>query len=147
MADIRVPFVDYSNEGSTATIPVADAISDANITVVFGALVGVTLGNAQKSVLSTAIDKDAGTAGASADPFAQREIKWLIRYTDAVTLKRYTKEIPCADLSQAVAGSDQMDVSAATPGETLVNALEAQMLSPDGNGITVDSIEFVGRNT
>lgn len=147
MAFVNVPFVDYSNESSTASIRVADAITDANITAIFNAIVGVTLGNAQKSVLATSIDKDAGTPGAAANAFAQREIKWLVRYTDTVTGKKYRCELPTADLALVVAGSDQMDVGVGTAGETLVNALEANGLSQDGNAITIDSIQFVGRNT
>ena len=146
MAEVRIPFIDFSNEGSNATIPVADAILDADITTLFASIVGVTLGNAQKAVLVTSVDKDAGTAGAPANAFAQREIKWLIHYTDNVNLKKRTRELPTADLSLAVAGTDNMDLSAGA-GLTLKNQLEAFMLSTDGNAITVDEIEFVGRST
>lgn len=146
MADVAIPFVDFSNEGSTATIAVADAITDAAITSIFAAIVGVTLGNAQKSVLRTSVDKDAGTAGVPANAFAQREIKWLVRYTDNVTLKKYSREIPCADLALVVQGTDFMDLSAG-PGLALKTALDTDMLSPDGNPISVDSVEHIGRNT
>lgn len=146
MADVCVPFVDHSNESSLATIPVADAITDLNITAIFDAIVGVTLGNAQKSVLKTAVDKDTGTAGVPANAFAQREIKWLVRYTDTTTLKKYTRELPCADLQFVTQGTDFMDLTS-TEGAALKTALDAHMLSPDGNAISVDSVEHVGRST
>lgn len=147
MSKVAVPFTDFSNENSTMRVYVADAIGDAAITAIFDAVVGVTLGNAQKSVLETAIDKDAGTLGAASAPFAQRETKWLVRGTDTVTGKRVTFTIPCADLAQLVPGTDFLDTSAASPGEALVTAIEANVKSDVGNAITVDSIEHVGRNT
>lgn len=146
MAEVRVPFVDFSNENSVATIPVIDAISNANITAIFDAIVGVTLGNAQKSILSTAVDKDAGTAGVPANAFAQREIKWLVRFTDLVTLKKGSREIPCANLALVVQGTDFMDLSAGA-GLALKTALDAHMRSTDGNAVSVDSVEHIGRNS
>lgn len=147
MTKVAIPFLDASNEGSTARMYVADAIGDAAITALFNAVVGVTLGNAQKSVLESAIDKDAGTTGAPANQFAQREIKWLVKATDNVTGKNVTFSLPCADLDQLVAGSELLDIGVGTPGETLVNAINAIVLSDVGNAITVNSIQHVGRNT
>ena len=147
MTKIAIPFVDYSDEGSAVRVWVADAILDAAISSFFAAVVAVTIGNAQKSVLESAVDKDAGTLGPSANPFAQRETKWLVRATDNVTGKRVTFTIPCADLAQLVPGTDFMDTGTGTPGETLVTSIEANVLSDVGNALTVNNIEHVGRNT
>jgi len=147
MSKVAIPFVDYSDEGSTVRVWVDAAIGDAAISALFNAVVGVTIGNAQKSVLEISTDKDAGTLGPSSNPFAQRETKWLVRATDTVTGKRVTFTIPCADLAQLTAGTDFMDTGTGTPGETLVTSIEANVKSEFGNAITVNSIEHVGRNT
>lgn len=146
MAEVQCQFIDYSNEKSLATIRVADAISDANITVLFNAINGVTLGNNQGSKLVTKADKDTGTAGKSTNTFAQREMKWLVKYIDNVNSRPGSLELPTADLAELATG-DALDVGTGTAGETLVNALESHMLSRDGNAITVSEIKFVGRNT
>lgn len=147
MTKVAIPFIDNSNENSVMRVWVADAIGDAAISSLFNAVVGVTLGNAQKSVLESSVDKDSGTAGKPASKFAQRETKWLVRATDNVDGKAVTFTIPCADLNQLVDGTDFMDTGTGTPGETLVTSIEANVKSEAGNAITVGSIEHVGRNT
>lgn len=145
MSKVKCPFLDYSGEKSTATFWVADAISDANITALVGAVDGVTLGNRQDAVLALEVDKDAGTAGPSSNPLAQREVKWLVRATDDVNGKSVQMEIPTADLSLLSGGNDYLDLGG-TEAAALVAAIEAHVLSIDGNAISVSSIEFVGRN-
>lgn len=104
---------------------------------------GVTIGDLTAKKLNT-IDEEVGPDAAS--PLAQRENKWRVTYTDNVDANgNGSFEIPMADLTQLVAGGELLDVSAATPGETLVNAIEANIVSRLGNAITVQSVRFVGR--
>lgn len=146
MAKVLIPFIDFSGERSTLSMYVADGILDAAITSLFNAVVGVTIGNAQKSILSTDVDKDSGTAGAPANGEAQREKKWLVRVTDDVTGEKGSFEIPCADLTGTlVAGTNLMDLSAGV-GATLQTQIETNVESRDGNAVSVQSVEFVGRN-
>lgn len=145
MSKVRCPFTDYGGEKSTATFKVDSAISDANITVVVSAVDGVTLGNRQDAVFVQEVTKDVGTAGPSSNALAQREIKWLVRATDDVNGKNVQIEIPTADLSLLTGGSDFLDLGG-TEALALVAALEAHAQSIDGNAISVNSIQFVGRN-
>lgn len=128
-----------------ASVYVATAIGDAAITAIVSAVDGVTLGNRQDAVFVEETTKDAGTAGPSSNPLAQREIKWLVRAVDDVNGKNVQIEIPTADLSLLTGGNDFLDLGG-TEAAALVTALEANVLSVDGNAISVSSIQFVGRN-
>ena len=76
-----------------------------------------------------------------------REDKWLVRIEDNTTFKRSSFTIPTADPSTItfVAGTDNIDLSVGA-GATAKANIEAFVESPDGNAITVLSIEYVGRN-
>lgn len=145
MSKVRLPFVDYTSERSTASMYVADAIGDAAITAIVGAVDGMVVGGRQDAVLVVESAKDAGTAGPAASPLAQRENKWLVRATDDVNARNVQIEIPCADLTLLSGGQDFLDLSG-TEAAALVTAIEANVLSQDGNAISVASIQFVGRN-
>lgn len=145
MAQVVIPVIDYGNEKSSVTLNVADAILDATITTLYGAVDGLTIGTLEKSMLKTSADKDAGSTTPPVNQYAQREIKWLVKYSDDVTGKRYSLEIPCADLSLLVAGTETMNVAAGA-GAAFVTAFEANVLSPDGNAVSFISAKMVGRN-
>jgi hypothetical protein len=137
--------MDYTSERSTASFYVADAIGDAAITAIVGAVDGVTVGGRQDAELVVESTKDAGTPGPAASPLAQRENKWLVRATDDVNGRNVQIEIPCADLTLLSGGQDFLALGD-TEAAALVTALEANVLSQDGNAISVTSIQFVGRN-
>jgi len=123
--------VNFDGE-NTALVSLMDAI--AGITL--GLRTGFDIGNRTKTVLGPASDTDA-----------QRERKWLVQYHDGVTLKRYTLEIPCADLAQL----DENDRENANIGDAgvvdaFISAFQAHALTPDGNTPIVDEITHVGRN-
>lgn len=145
MSKVRMPFTDQSGEKSTASVHVDTAILDAAITAIVSAVDGLTLGNRQDAVFVEETTKDAGTAGPSANPYAQREIKYLVRATDDVNGKSVQIELPTADLSLLGGGSDFLDLSG-TEAAALVTAFEANVKSIDGNAISITSIGFVGRN-
>ena len=145
MSKLRIPFKDYTSENSTASVYVEDAITDGDITVLVNAVEGLTVGGRQTAVLVIEEDKDAGTPGPAASPLAQRENKWLVRAVDDVTSRNVQIEIPCADLTLLDGGTDFLTIGG-TEAAALVAALEASGLSQDGNAITVNTIQFVGRN-
>jgi len=145
MTKLRIPFKDYTSENSTASVYVADAITDGNITTVVAAVDGVCVGGRQDAVLVVESTKDAGTPGPAASPLAQRENKWLVRAVDDVNGRNVQIEIPCADLSLLTGGTDFLALGG-TEAAALVAALEAQGLSQDGNAISISTIQFVGRN-
>lgn len=88
--------------------------------------------------------RDDNNALPPADPFAQRETKWLVRARDSAG-DAVQFEIPCADLSLLVLNSSNMDITAGD-GLALVTAIEAGVLSKAGLAITVDEVIHVGRN-
>jgi hypothetical protein len=79
---------------------------------------------------------------------AQRENKYLCRYHNPSTGKKFRASIPCADLTKLVSGSEFV-VTASGPGAALKTAWAAVVVDPDdGSTLTVlDSIQFVGRNS
>lgn len=110
------------------------------------ALDGITLGTIEKemwvgdaTLLSSALPADAN---------AQRETKWLVRYFDTVTNKKYTFEIPTALLTgQLVANTGIADLTT-TEMAAFVTAFEAIARCPDSdvNAVEISQIIHVGRN-
>jgi len=79
---------------------------------------------------------------------AQRENKWLVRYHGNTSLKKFQCSIPTADLSLLPDGSEFLDMTDTDPA-AFKSAFEAIVVSPDdgAEAVTVDSVQFVGRNT
>lgn len=110
------------------------------------AIQAVGLGSNQNKQLTYARTFLAATPAAS--QLAQRENKWLARYHDATTFKKYTVSWPCADLTKLASGEEFLDLTA-DPGLALKTAFEAVVVSPDDSthAVVLDSVQFVGRNT
>lgn len=146
MGKLRIPTVDYNGDGSTIQLPVDNAITDPNITTLFASIDGVIIVNTGQSVLVTEANKNAGPGGQPGSPLAQREIKWLVRYHDAVTLKARILELPGADLNLLGTGSEFMALGAGA-GATLKAQWDAFVVDPEtGNATVLDSVQFVARN-
>lgn len=83
------------------------------------------------------------------DPFAQREMKWLISYTGDTSGKTFQIELGTADIGNGhkVAGSDRADLTDAD-WVAFITAFEAFVRSPDdiAEAVTVTGARFVGRN-
>lgn len=145
MSTLRVTMTDKSNETSTVKLNVADAITDADITVLYAALANVTIGTRGTAFLDQSVAKDQGSSAIPAADFAARETKWLCSYTDDVTGRGYRKEIPTADLAIRVSGTELADLSTGG-GLAWKNAWDAHVLSPNGNATTLQAMKHVGRN-
>lgn len=144
---------DFSDEYSTCSFVVEDVAGDgsnwAALLTAIGslqtALAAATAGHIAELTITASKELVNDTRPAS--PWAQREIKWLMRYHDDVTYKKYTKTLPCAALElMSDGGDDEVDIVGITAWATLVTWFEANMLSQDGNAITVDGVSVVGRN-
>lgn len=107
------------------------------------ALDGIVIGTVATRKLQT-LDVTISTTKPG-NVYAQRETKWLVRYSDNVTGSVHTAEVPCADLSLLVSGGEVMDIAAGA-GLAFVTAFEDWVLSPAGNAVTVSEIVHVGRN-
>ncbi len=145
MATLEIPIFDHEGKQSNVSLPVGDGILDAAVTAINGSVDGMSVGNLGQSVLKTSVKKDAGPGGTPGTKTAQRELKWLCRYHDAVTLDEHTLEVPCADLSLLAAGTDNMDLAAGA-GLTLKTEFDATVTAPTGNAVVLDSAEAIGRN-
>lgn len=148
---LTLSYIDHDGETSSVTALGADATAGtfAALNTAFDdlrdAIDAVTLLTRTKDERAMSVTESA--ANLPANGFAQREIKWLVSFTDNVNpVGDGSFEIPGADLSLLVAGSDEMNTGAGTPGEELVNQLELTRKSRLGNAITVSKIVHVGRN-
>lgn len=149
VSSFGIGFRDWSNETAKfrvfiTTLIAANLVAQtALVNTLEGAIIGVTLGRAQTDEI--VLERAILSAVLPTSPDAQREKKWLVRYHDATTGIKYQSEIPCADLSTLLAGSDFMDTTNAAF-TTLKSAWEAVVRSPDDDNLTVlDSLQFVGR--
>lgn len=88
------------------------------------------------------------TPGAApVDPFAQREIKWLIGYRDTVAGGLYTVELGTADLDQLDPNNrNSAHIGDAGVVDQFITDFEAYALSPLGNAVDIEYIRPVGRN-
>lgn len=146
-----IQFNDYNSERSTVqvnatTLTAANfdaqyaafvSFYDAIVAITEGLRVGANFGNAYPIVA-------ANTPASS--PNAQRERKWLVRYRDGTALKDYQMELPCADLTFLDPNNREYADMSDTDVAAFVTAFEAFVISPDGNAVTVQSIQHVGRN-
>jgi len=148
-AEVRLKYRDHSDETSTVGFS-GVALSAANFTAqvalqdaLIAATDAITLGNlAQYQRVADVVE---GSNAIPSNPFAQREMKWLVSYEDNVTFQRYTKEIPTPDLALLTPNTDLMDIAAGA-GQAWVAAFDAYQFSPNGNSVTVLSVRLVGRN-
>lgn len=143
-------FLDHSDETSTVSwesVTLTAANFDAQATEfnsLNSALLNLTLGVESQHVRGLVTE---GTTTPPSDPYAQRELKWLVTYADATTGKRYQSEIPTPDLTDnLIPGTDQADVTSAD-WTAFVTAFEAFVTAPDtGNAVEFVSARLVGRN-
>jgi hypothetical protein len=153
MSKLVLTYRDYGTPGerSTAIFEGQDMTAlnyDAEVTAqntLRDAVNAITLGELAKV---TRVAQESPQPGAMpASPFAQRESKWLVRYSDTVTGKKATLEIPCADLAKLDPNSQDRALMTDTDIAAFVTAFEAYVLSPSGTlgNAQVDEIIFVGR--
>lgn len=151
MSKASIRWRDYSGEYSSTAFNVAtpsgatydwdalaasiDAVGDAMEAVTF-----CTRGKEQVSV-ATAIGSDAYPV----DEEAQRELALRIFYQDDVTGKKYHVSLPGPQLPLMVSlGFDVVSWSGAEM-VALESAFEANVLSPDGNAVSIVTGTIVGR--
>lgn len=146
MTTLSVPFVDYSNEKSTTGVYVGDAITTENATTFADAIAGVSIGTRGDAAVLRRVVVDAGSVTPPVNKFAQRELKFLCRYTDNVNGKEYSFTIPCADADLVVGNTDMIDL-AAGDGLALKTAFDTYALSELGNAVTLNSVQLIGRSS
>lgn len=139
---------DYSAELSSVSLPgvdltaanfdAQDGLWDTFQSAVDGIIVGVI---ATRKLLAQDI---IVSADLPTEAFAQRELKWLVRYTGNTTAGKYTAEIPTPDAELVLAGTDFMNIGVGA-GATFVTAFEAVVRPTGEAGVNVENIVLVGR--
>lgn len=149
MSEVIFTIRDRSDEYSSVTVPLTD-ITAANFADVMAeisnlqtAILGMTTGTLaqRRVVLSTEKINDTRPS----NPYAQRELGLRLFYQDTVNFRKYHLTVPCPDLLLVgQAGSDEIDLTLSVVA-VLVNWLESNMTSPDGNSVDVYRGVIVGR--
>lgn len=153
-------YLDHSNEKASMQFDIA-VVTAANFDTQVGllddlrdAIAGITLGVLNKRILT---HKMAGSANIPTDPFAQRETKWVVGYTDVSTTisgvsnpyfgKKFSVEIACPELTGNLPTSTEYaNLSDGGVVEDFVTAFEAFAKSPTGGSVQVSYIRVAGRN-
>jgi len=151
MSLATIQYLDYSGEKSSVSFNV-DTPSGAAYD--FAQLIADvdTVGDAIDAVClctrgpdSLKVELQAGSITLPSDEDAQREAGLRIFYHDTTNNKKYHVTIPGPDKSlMAVQATDIVDW-AGTEMAALEAAFEANVLSPDGNAVSIDKGTLVGR--
>jgi len=146
-----IQITDYSNEKSSfgVTSITANAGNLAAQQTLAATLVGatedLTIGEVTKQAMSLVI---LDAPAIPTNPYAQREMKWLVNYVGDTSGKTFSVEIAAPDITDnVVPNSDIADLSS-TDWAAWVDAFEDYARSPD-NGtetVTVVGARLVGRN-
>lgn len=142
---------DYSNEKSSFAVTSITvnagnlAAQQTEAAALAAAIDALTIGELTKQTMNLVI---LDTPAIPTDPYAQRELKWLVTYVGDASGKSFNVEIAAPDLTgNTVVNSDVANL-ASTDWAAFVTAFEAYVRSPD-NGtetVTVIKAENVGRN-
>jgi hypothetical protein len=144
--------LDNSDEKSNVTIyhgaitPTSLAGFLAQFGAVRNAIDAITLGTMHKEMWvgdNTILSQVRPTS-----EFAQREVKWLVRYRGNTSNKIYTLTIPTANpAGRMVAGTDRANLTNPQI-QTFITEFQAFARTPDNDqeNVTVLDIRLVGRN-
>ncbi len=148
VSKLVLTYRDNTSEKSTATFQGVD-MTAGNLVAQEGlqdAIVSAIAGIAD-GVLAKTVRIAEETEGSSSVPAVgvQREIKFLARWHAGT--EQHRTEIPCADISQLVTGTEQVNLAAGA-GLAFKQAFDAYVVGDDGSTAGVlDSLTFVTRNT
>lgn len=150
MSRLTLTYRDFSRELSTVELLMAEPSAGgadfdaviADVAEVVAAIAAVSVGVLAREGLFINEDKEIGDAAAG----SKRELGLRVFWADTTAETRGHFTIPCPDPTGAwlVVGSDEVDVDD-TDIDTLIDALETNVYSPDGNLIAVSKIVEVGR--
>jgi len=105
----------------------------------------LTIGNISKNQVAQILLDDPGVPS---NPYAQRELKWLVSYQAVTSGKLYSLEIPAPDLTDnLVPGTDVADLTS-TDWDAWVTAFVAYAKPADDltDAVIVLGARLVGRN-
>lgn len=147
-----ITFLDYSGEkssvqvynGSITALTIADYLTELG--ALRAAMDAITLGTLHKE--KWVGDDTLLSNTLPVNTFAQRELKWLVRYRNIANNKIFTLEIPTADpTGRLVPGTDLADLTNPQIA-AFVSAFQtiARTADNDIDGTAVLDLRLVGRN-
>jgi len=148
---VAFQITDYSNEKSTTvlntTVLTAGnfAAQQTLAAALAAAIEDLTIGELTKQINSVPV---LDTPAIPTNPYAQREMKWLVSYQGDVSGKLFSSEIAAPDITDnVVPNTDTADITS-TDWAAFVTAFEAYVKSPDDatETVTVIGAHLVGRN-
>lgn len=153
---VTLAYLDAGGQRSTVSLH-HQSLSAANIDAIVGAngdiddlvtaIGNLTIGQLA-GVKSLARDSDSSSTPSSA-PEAQREMKWLGRYSDDVSGDVYQFEIPCPDITNSelyTPGKEKEAVMSHANWGAFKTAFEVLVRSKTGAAVTFLGAKLVGRN-
>lgn len=149
---VSLTMVDRSGEGARIQIAPSAALKQDITSVTLPAeSVAAEFINAINSVADGLIVRRSLTTSvkltnAAAAAEGQREERWLVVYEDNVTKALYSFEIPCRKSTvKPPQGRDDVDLTV-DPWIQFKTKVQAAVVSPDGNAITILAVRLIGRN-
>lgn len=142
---------DYSNEKSNFNVTSITAnagnlaAQQTAAAALAGAIEDLTIGELTKQHMQLFI---LDTPAIPTNPYAQRELKWLVQYQGDSSGKIFSIEIAAPDVTDNVVVNTDVADLASTDWAAFVTAFESYVRSPD-NGtetVTVVGARLVGRN-
>lgn len=151
MAQNTFTITDFSQENSSFGF-VSAALTAGNIVAQTAALAALetatedlTIGHVSRQQVAQVLVDDPAVP---TDPFAQRELKWLVTYQAVTSGKKFSLEIPAPALTDnLVPGTDVADITS-TDWDTWITAFVSVAKSPDdiADSVIVLGARLVGRN-
>lgn len=143
-------FIDYSGERSRTQYYVATGVGDdlsvplADADAVHDGMAVITLCNFTDQLISRVVQSSAPVI--PVDQQGQRELILWVQYADDVTGNFGSMSIPGPDLELlAQANTDEVDIVSNVTAAAFVVILEANLVSPDDNAISVTRMRILGR--
>lgn len=144
MGQVSQTYLDFSNEKSTVSFQVANGdIGGVAVQTFLTAIAALSIGTVPKVEQATVV---TNAVSPPSNPFAQRELKWLCKFTDDVTGRSVQMEIPAPDLTGNITPASDIALVTSADWLAFIAAAEAVMKSVDGNAVTFISASLVGRN-
>lgn len=145
MGLVSQTYFDFSQETSVVTYNVANAdIGGVAVQTLLVATAALSLGTVPKVQQSTLV-ANAGITPPT-NPFAQRELKWLVRMKDDITGFPVQVEIPCPDLTGNITPGSDIALVSSADWLAYIAAVEAVAKSNVGNAVSFLGASLVGRN-
>lgn len=152
-SEITYTQIDHSNEPTRTTLRFADIVDAATLATVNTArdtlltdMQAITNSTFKQHKTTMNTVKLSNVIPASAD--SQRERKIVVYYQDNVTFETFSLEIGCADVTALTIppGSDEITLADGGVMQTFYNDFNANVLSRNGNAVTIIKATLVGRN-